>query len=65
MKQTVICMVRTFLYPKTITVIMASPKRKLSCRKSFGKLNIFFWPMNFYFKYYKLLWANENIPNSR
>jgi len=47
MKQTVICTVQTFLHPKTITVIMASPKRKLSCRKSFGKLNIFLFATEF------------------
>ena len=35
------------LHPKTITVIMASPKRKLSYRTSFGKLNIFVFAMLF------------------
>jgi len=35
------------LHTKTITVIMASPKRKLSYRKSFGKLNIFLFAIEF------------------
>jgi hypothetical protein len=45
--ETVLCMVRTFLHQKTITVIMASHKRKMSCRKSFGKLNVFLFASKF------------------